>query len=93
MKMQPIIKAIGEAHQYAAALEIIAPISVTPGEVADIATIAQAAQRLADQLGAIQRQIRREVSAMKATNTRTMGQQDEDVVNMLIRSQDAAQEA
>lgn len=89
MKMQSIIKAIGESHQFAAALEMIAPISVAPGEAADIAAITHAAGRLSDQLAAIQRQIAREVANLKGSNPRTAGRNDEDVVNMLIRAQAA----
>lgn len=91
MKMQGIIKGITDAAQFAAALEIIAPIGVTPGQVADIATIAHAARRLSDQLASVQKQIAREVAQLKGMTAATAGRDDEDVVSMLIRSQEVTQ--
>lgn len=90
MKMQGIIKAITDAAQFAAALEVIAPIGVQPGTPADVAALTQAAQRLSDQLAAIQRQISREVATLKGSNRATAGRDDADVVDMLIRAQGTA---
>lgn len=86
MKLKSIIQGIADAAQFAAALEVIAPITATPGAPADIATITHAARRLSEQLASIQKQIAREVAQMKGTTAQTAGRADEDVVEMLIRS-------
>lgn len=88
MKMQGIMQGIQDAAQFAAALEIMQGISVQPGQAADIATVAHAARRLSEKLASVQKAIAREVAQMKGVCVQTAGREDEDVVQMLIRSQE-----
>lgn len=89
MRMQPIIESIGQAAQYAVALDAIAGIAIKPGEPCDVAAVSVAARRLSEQLAAIQRQIAREVATLKGTNQAIAAKSDEDVVAMLVRAESA----
>jgi len=89
MRIQPIIESIANAAQYAQALDIIAGIAIKPGEPCDVAAVSVAAKRLHDQLGAIQRQILREVGTLKGSQPATAGRSDDDVIEMLVRAERA----